>query len=503
MQYKYIYKMKQNLYSLVLFVSLMIIISNFAMAQSGGVTVEPNTCIRIESGTKVNITDGDLVLKSTSSGDASLIDFGTASSPAMNYSGTNSGEAKVQRYLTEGQWHLIAPPISDAVSGMFLNDFLQWFQTSDGTWHDIIPTNISLIPMQGYGLWSVESAPSTEVFEGTTNTGSFNFSFVNSGNRWNLVGNPFPSDLDWDEVTIPTNLEGTIYLFDPTSGSNGEYKIYLEGGSSNTTTQYIPSGQGFFVRASTSGGGTLTFTNSERTHNTTQSFYKNEFKADYPWMNLTVSGNDLTSQTGIRFMEEASDGFDRLLDCWKVLSSSPELPQIYTRIGNEPIALNSLPSIAGHEEIPMSFVVEVPGTYTIGVKDLENFDEDQPIFLKDKKENFYQNLRKYPEYTFSYKAGDDPDRFVILFFNPNGVEDYTNDLGSVNIFAYDKTVCVVLDDDIAGETVCDIFNVMGQKLLTRNVFAGRNEMVCPFEMGTYIVRVHAADKMITEKVFLK
>ena len=138
--------------------------------------VEPNTSLTIEAGTTMDISSGNLILESDASGDASLIDNGN-----VTYSG--GGNANVQRYLTEGKWHLVSSPVSNAQSGLFLADYLQYHTESTNGWTDIIADNYSLSIMQGYDLWSVEAGPTTEVFVGSTNTGTLNKSFTQSGKK--------------------------------------------------------------------------------------------------------------------------------------------------------------------------------------------------------------------------------------------------------------------------------------------------------------------------------
>ncbi|MCB0805909.1 MAG: hypothetical protein KDC05_08935, partial [Bacteroidales bacterium] len=178
------------------------------------VKVWPNTSITIHSGTTLDITSGDLVLKSDASGDASLIDYGI-----VTYSG--GGEARVERYLTEGNWHLISSPVGSVQAGLFLGDYLQSHSEGSNSWTDIYSESYNLNVMQGYALWSVEGAPTTEVFSGTTNSGNLNAGFSENGNGWNLAGNPYPSAIDWDAVTIPAELNGAFWIFDPSIGANG------------------------------------------------------------------------------------------------------------------------------------------------------------------------------------------------------------------------------------------------------------------------------------------
>ncbi|MGB4123375.1 MAG: hypothetical protein WBK40_04135 [Bacteroidales bacterium] len=148
---------------------LFMLVATSALLSAQGLKVMPGTCVKVTSGTTLDIGVGDLILKSDSTCDASLIDFGS-----VTYSG--EGSAKVERYLSylnNGLWHLISPPVDSAVSGMFLDDYLQEYNETTGSWSDIIQVDIPLIPAKGYALWTVNGAATTEVFVGSkTNTGN-------------------------------------------------------------------------------------------------------------------------------------------------------------------------------------------------------------------------------------------------------------------------------------------------------------------------------------------
>jgi len=347
---------------------ILVVTGYFVSAQ--GTRVNPGTGIRVESGTFLDIGNGDLVLESDATGDASLLDYGSVS-----FSG--AGTAHVERYLTEGRWHLVSSPVTNAISGMFLSDYLQCHNEPNNAWYDIASVDVSLDVMKGYALWSIESAPTTEMFLGITNTGSLGRAFTKTGLGWNLVGNPYPSCIDWDEVSIPAQMNGAFWLFDPSIGSNGDYRYYITGGGpANTTSRFIPSGQGFFVRAML-GAGTLNLDNSVRTHST-QDFYKSDLNE--AMLILTAERNSITTQTAVRFNENATSETDRLYDVDKIFTTSPEVPVLFTRSASGELAINTLPSIEGNELVPAWFRAGQNGLYKIMASELQSFDPATPIY---------------------------------------------------------------------------------------------------------------------------
>ncbi len=443
------------------------------------IRVHPNTCLKVEPGTILDISSGNLIVESNETGDASLIDFGD-----VTYNG--GGEAIVQRYLIGGQWHLISAPVNNALAGMFLDDYLQFHTEGTNDWTDISAEDYHLLPMQGYSLWSVETGPTTQIFLGVTNTDLYEKAFAQNGSGWNLFGNPYPSAIDWDALTLPSQLSAAICLFDATIGLEGDYRYYINGGGgANTTTQYIPSGQGFFVRA-VDGGGTMTIANVAMVHNE-QGFYKNT--EDEAMLVLKARGNDVTSQTAIRFNENATSEIDRLFDVHKIICNSPDVPNLYTKCEDQPMAINTLPSISKHETVPTWFEAGMDGNYSILATELNTIPEEVPVYLEDVALNYLQDLKAKPEYVFDYTSSEVRD-FKIHFKDVTGIED----LGSSSVPAIqcylsnDKLHVNFTSDGPEGwaNANIDVYTISGQLILSRAISRQKNEITFSGSQAAYL-----------------
>ena len=57
------------------YLAILVISTYFVSAQE--IRVNPNTCLKLETGSTLDISAGNLIIESNSTGDASLIDFGT------------------------------------------------------------------------------------------------------------------------------------------------------------------------------------------------------------------------------------------------------------------------------------------------------------------------------------------------------------------------------------------------------------------------------------------
>jgi hypothetical protein len=230
---------------------------------------------------------------------------------------------------------------------------------------------------------------------------------------WNMIGNPYTSALDWDHPGIDKNSVGNvIYYYDD---QNDLYKYYgggtpyNQGISVNGGSRYIPSNQGFFVKATTNG--TLTFPQEATVHDD-QSFWKaNEQEANL--IRIVTEADNYTDETVIRGLKYASAEFDSDLDAYKLFPINPDRPNIYSLSEDGSIfyALNSIPNAAGNTCIPL-------GIYSIAdqnhkIKITENTFSYSHVFLEDKQLRTKQNLLTNDIYEFEQSEKNETGRFYL------------------------------------------------------------------------------------------
>lgn len=459
-----------------------------------GIKVSPGSCIIIEEGSTVEIITGNLLIQSDANSDASLIDRGTLS--------ITSGEATdVERYITPDAWHLISSPNDIALSGMFEGHFLQYYNTSGDTWNDIVLPDYQMNVMQGYSIWSVATQDTIFVYTATTNTGEQSAGFTNAGSSFNLLGNPYPSGLDWDEVAIPAGLSSGVYMWDP---ELGDYVYYINGGGvGNTTTSYIPSGQGFMVYAS-GGSGTLSLDNADRTHAGQQAFFKSGNHNEI--VLLKVTGNNITTQAAVRFHPDATPGHDPLFDVHKIISNVAKVPKLYSINVDGKHAINTLASVTETETVPLGFEAGIDGEYTITASELDSFDPATTIILEDQATNTFVDLRANPVYTF-YHQGTEQRNMFLHFKDSQGIgDDLINPLESqLLIYAANKMIHVNFSEEAFApgsfNARIDVFTVHGQLLKTVETSQTMNEIRVYESRAIYMIRVLVEGKMVSKKVF--
>lgn len=452
-------------------------INNNISIPFGGATIEqatinPSGTITMTGSSNFINVNGDLLIRSDATGTGSVI----YPSGSVSY-----GTATVERYYTGSEWHFISSPISDAVSGMFTGLYLQYLDesaTAPDEYVDIVGTNVPLNAMQGYALWNDNTA--TASFTGTLNEGAQSISLAKTNLGWNLVGNPYPSSIDWDAATgwSKTNVNNATYVH----VDNGTWASYVGGVGANGGTRYIAPGQGFLVECN-SNPGALGMNDTVRVNNPTVFFKESVSNL----VRLEVSGNGYADETVIRFTDEATTTFDGDFDAHKIFGGEPLAAQLYS-FGNTPLSINSLPET---ETVALGLKTGVNGTYTISATEINDLST---VYLTDQETGITTDLST-DSYSFQAQFGEVGDRFIV-HFAPLAIND--NALTTSSIYSSANTIYLNLD--AKGEY--KVFSITGQIVKEGSVAEGMNTIEVD-GTGNYIVQVVTAENAIAKKVILK
>ncbi len=485
----------------VVVIGLLLLQINFFMlaeVRCQGIKALPRTNITVNTGTTLKVMSGNMQIMSDATGDASLIDYGS-----VVY---GNGTGKVQRYLLNGKWHDISSPVTNAVSGLFLGDYLRYYNEQTGAYVVIIPSTYPLTPGKGFMYGTTGSGYVTKTFSGVTNTGNISFNYTKTTDGWNLAGNPYPSVLDWDLVTptLPATINGGISMYDPLTNT---YKYYIMGGGvANTATRYISSGQGFFVQAISSGS--LLFNNTMRIHSNTPSFYKSA--SSDPMLLLKISGNSITTQTALRFSNDATSDIDRLMDMCKIMEIIPQVPALYTMCQGEKMVLNSLPLsyLDVDVTIPVYFEARVNGNYRIDASEMESIQPTISIYLEDIPGNHIQDLRLNPQYSFLYDTTEQVRNMLIHFKNNTTGVDGTESSGDgVVCYNIENQLHVNFTPELFGnkgvKANIEIYTLTGQQIYNTSTNQFTNTiLLTPAARAIYLVKVTYNNRVYVKKIVL-
>lgn len=465
-------------------------LKSLEIAPTGNLTIASTQQLSMD-GNELSNNSGTngLVLKSDASGTASLLH------------NTDNINATVERHFTKDKWHLSSSPISNALSGVYMGVYLSYFNENDSTWTGISETNIPLTPGKGYAIWYEDNDASsyTVDYSGTLNNGdlspsiSYTTSASHDGKGWNLIGNPFPSSLEWTDSWAQSHLDHTIYVYDGTqyltwNHNNGGMAYGTKGNGD------IPIGQGFWVKANQVGA-SITIPQYARKHSS-QGFYK-DAESIANFIKLKVDGMDYSDQTIVYFNQQATNDFDSQFDAWK-MKGIKEAPQFYTYSSNKELTVNSLPFNNETLSIPCGFEVGIDGQYTISLLETENIDPSIEIYLEDVLNDNLVDLRSSTLYSFNAHSTDQNDRFILHFKNKAfGIDE--DKVSQFQIYSYGKSAYVITPQGIQGDI--EIYNMLGQKV-THQIINNTINKISLKQSAHYIVKVKSEDRVESEKVFI-
>jgi hypothetical protein len=293
---------------------------------------------------------------------------------------------------------------------------------------------------------------------------------------YNLVGNPYSSSVDPGTFTWGPNMNQSTYYWD---GVADTYASWAGGVGS-----MVPPTQGFFVSAF--GNDNFGLAPGNRAHETSQFFYKNEISN---LLKLRAEGNNYSDVTYVRFHNEATAGFDKVWDAYKLMSNVPEVPQLYTTLGDTKYSINAVESA---DAMPLAFTAGVSGTYTISIEQATDFDV---VYLEDLKTGKLHDLAT--AYEFSYNEGENANRFVIHF----GQVSLDNAQNGIVVYSYNNNVYVYNANNLQGEI--SIYGVMGQEVTGTKLESGLNVITLNDVNTYYVVKVLTDETAVSEKVYIK
>jgi len=492
------------------------------------VDVNPAEChdFTIADGANLTITPGNAltVYGAASLSGAECLIINTEGSYIDQLPSKAGGTAKVEKTLTgNGRAWYLGSPMSSAVTAGSVYPTLQpasnpgvgihlkkWLEPTQVYSEISYYANIDSLPLTGYNVrnYGVDDIHAT--FIGTLNTGDITRSgLTNSGlggsPGYNLVCNPYPSALDWGTVHsglgyTSTNLDPTIWY--RTSGvfatynpsGNGGYGVGTNGGSKE-----MPAMQSFWVSVSTGHPtGSLTIKQSARIH-TTRPFFKEVNESNVFRMEALRDG--LKDETVLTFNDGVSSEYDQS-DSKKMFTDENDYPQIFTLTSdNVKVAINGLPELTSSEvyTVPLGFTSNVVGTCTLNATNLDGFIPDAKVYLEDAQQNVIQDLRQTSTYTFTSGVVDDANRFKLHFtLSPLGMSDSYST--SVTSYSYNNTIYVNIS--AAGTGTIELFNVLGEKIISQQSVKGLNKLQTNLSKGVYIVKVQNGANVVTEKVMI-
>ena len=519
-----------SFYNLTIDNAIGVTLSSTQTIITNNLSINSGKIFKIEAAKNLTVTgviansggNAGFVLESNVAGTASLIHT-TVNVPAT-----------VKRYISGNaeDWHFLASPVSNQViassswvpagtygngTGYDLYVFdeptpcwvyqLNTSPTSSGenpNWPTVHP-NANFVSGRGY-LYSVQAANPTNQFAGNLNNGTISYAVTKNSTvdplliGFNLIGNPYPSAIDWKASSgwTRTNLLDSgggydMWIWNPATNNYGVYNSLASTGT-NGISNFIAPMQGFFVRADSNA--TINMTNDIRVHTNASNWLKPGSNKNYKNPeNIKVK---ITSQSGLG-SDEVLLQFGAALNqagAAKLYSTIKTAPSAYLTTGKGELTVRYLTNTTNNPIIPLAFKPGIDGNYTVSI----DFDTNHYnyIVLEDTKTETKHDLKDNPIYDFKASLEDASDRFLLHFEEaPIGGNNLP-----IRIY-YDGNKIVFDLSLIPNETIVALFDTLGRKILQKKI-RGKTIHYLPFnnKNQVYIVEAVSNGLSFISKIFV-
>jgi len=499
-------------------------------------TGDPSVGYNLESGKFMILNPGaKLTINNLQSfGTVKLESDATAISSLIVNTGVT---ATIDLYLTGGnpgvklnKWHFISTPVTslpvstfaptytknvvgwydNQVSGSLATGWIAYdgYRYSTGAMDG--PTFSNLTPGNGYDFYAATDLKYT--FSGQLNTSnvpmSLSFNVNDALHGFNLLGNPFSSGLNWDDIInnvnfpFPASTSKSLYF----TRDNAQCSYISGVGIPSDVTGIIPPMQGFFVKTYGTGN-TITIPAGARVQGTIHARYKGD--VIIPLVRLSLAEGTLTDEAVVRFDAAAKSGLDYDFDATKMFLS-PDLLSIYSTSDGSNLAINGLPFPDPSVDIPIVINLTATGTHTISATQLQGLD-NYDVTLTDNTTGFVANLKTTPVLTFSGTTGTTANRFIMKVGTiTTGIEDRIITKSTFNIYPANNNMINIqtMSDEWDGKTgSVRVLDLSGKTVSDQNNSEfSKNSLIqieSPGAKGIYFVEIKSGVLRYVGKVVIK
>lgn len=489
--------------------------------------VEANAELTISGGGELTV-NGDLI----SDGIVKVTSTGESSSGSLIVEGTSDADIIFEKYVSgDPNWHLISAPVSEqdiwawatsAQNNIKINSskygITSYIEGNDN-W-DNYPTSDPAIDFEiGKGYSTLRESDGLISFSGTINIGDVNnipISYTNKG--WNLIGNPFTSAIgannsaaSSDHLLTTSNVENLdpsyagLYLWDPGSGTSGEYVIINNSGGTPTGTlsqDYIQSGQGFFVRAKDNNQRTFDITGDMQIHQPAVPLKSSEL---WPEVKLTVSSSKNSSGTIVRFNSNMTRGLDVTYDAGMFKSNTDFA--VYTRLVEDngvDFAIQCVPEDYNNLVIPVGIVAPTETEITF-TADMLNLPPGYQTFLEDKVSDRFISLEPGSAYTITYNDQYENNALYLHISDNNLTESNIVELDDpYKILTNTNEGFIRIISSVEKPSLARVFDTSGRIVIMQEVYKGNDNLIhISRSPGIYIVHINNSQHRFSQKIFWK
>jgi hypothetical protein len=394
-------------------------------------------------------------------------------------------------------------------------------------WHQHQAIKVLVRGTKGEGLSSLPPA-----YTPSATTVTLTGTSLNQGNQevtltkgtisgYNLIGNPFPSQIDLAGLTLGTDIEPTFYIWDPYGANKGTwYFDYFV--NPLIAPAYIPVCGGFFARTTSNNypNNTITFPESCKVSNTPLAFHK--------------STGSITRRTNIlKIIDTANVVFDRFVlaldssttagkekfDAKKFWNS--EMNFFSLSSNNDSLAIDSR-SYVDSQIIKIDMWNGLKGKFIIVVDALDMPDSTK-LYLEDSFTHATIKLTKGYKYPFTTTSDpkSEHNRFYLRFQGKPPIDTIVPPIDTTLKIKHVKKpkkikavifpnpietgiVNVTIESNTGTPVALRVLNILGQEVYRNKLSDLKTGLLQipsdKFPVGSYLVVIESGDERIIKQL---
>jgi hypothetical protein len=366
-----------------------------------------------------------------------------------------TGKITVERFIDGNKtyyWRMLSMPITDGTAATWKANFPVTGSFSDASpngvnnvddrtapsiyYYDVAGQALTpvtgattggtlLTNTRGYYVYPYFTNDFTASVRGNPAKGDVTSTLSATNGSYAIVGNPYASPIDWDNVTLGSTIDDYMSLMN----ANQVLSWYQQstGMTLNPPTAQwtgeVAIGQSFWIQSR--GATSFTFKETHKAATANNNYYFLREKQTDNYFKITLSSKSQSDQAAIRFADGATIGEDPSFDAGKIKNGmipgqkvAKYLNLSTTNEGGRQLAINAVPPITCNTSIKLNVDDVLPGTHTLSFTELERMKLGYTIVLVDKYSKSEQFVTSDFVYQFDVStdsASFGVDRFELRF----------------------------------------------------------------------------------------
>ncbi len=460
--------------------------------------------VELNTGTQLTV-NGNLI-----TGNHLTINNTPDSPTSIIVNGVVSGEATVNWHnITAGEYQLMGHSISDITLEDYETSFAGGYNLYyyDNGWAAVNDDgDFDNNPMRGYD-YKINTEGESLSYTGILNNGS-SYTYTADARSWHLVANPYHSYIDVQSEGFDFGgFENTIYVRQGNNEvitydiSDPDNPVAVNGGSN-----ILAPNQGVWVWTSTAGS-EISISSSARKYESSSVTLKSSAEKYGNIFRLLLESEYSNDEMVLVFNENGSES-SSVYDAKKMFAYG-SIANLYSVKDSESLVINALPDILSETVVPFGYKVASSGLghFTFRASNLDGFNDQVSVHLKDKEADIIVNLRE-SDYSFTATDAEDNDRFELIFDYLESVttaidqEEYTLSDESVLVYIVKQTVTVQVSQDLllGSNRLIEVYDLSGHLIDQYELNKTETKVNLPKAYTVYIIRVKIDEAYYQEKV---